>query len=384
MAEFITGNAGTGKSTLVRARCDEGRYGILTGTTGVAAVNQGVVTLHSTLRFFDTADLQRKFTTGKLMRTIDDLYVAGALGHHLVIDEVSMLDADALDIIHNAVRIATRGNVDLVLTGDFAQLPPVSPGKFTFMATCWPEYEAHTTRLTKVWRQDDLPFLDALNLIRRGDKAGADALFGAGAVNTQFLDPNFSGITLVPTNAEADHTNAQRFALVDNPLHPFSTTQVGTGPAEWKQIPATIEVKVGARVMVICNDPAFAYANGDTGLVTSIAKGYVHVLLDRTGGLVAIGDVTRKHFEYTDGRPRLVGTINFMPLKIAYALTIHKSQGLTLPSVQIHVRHQFAGSPALMYVATSRVRTASNVTIVGPRDVFRSRINCHPEVMRYL
>lgn len=270
------------------------------------------------------------------------------------------------------------------------QLPPVE-GEFAFKASCWPIYDANTTKLTKVWRQSDQPFLDALALIRGGNKAGARALVESGVEYSMWLDPHFDGVTLVSTNAEADAINFSRFLELPGEPVRFTSKTEGVPDDDWRLIPAYTDIKIGARVMVTANDaPAFTYANGDTGTVENItytSSGhlpevplFVSVRLDRTGASTSIYFCVRRNL--VSGRQ--LGTIRFMPLKLGYSLTIHKSQGLTFDRVQIDPRHWFAGSPALMYVALSRARTASGVKIIGPVDTMEKRIVAHSEVSRWL
>jgi hypothetical protein len=114
------------------------------------------------------------------------------MADRLVIDECSMLEAEQLDIIHESIRINTGNKLEIVLVGDFAQLPPVN-GKFAFEAQCWPEYEANMTKLTTLYRQDDPAFLEALRLVRHGDPQGASCLQAAGANFLTRLDKKFDG-----------------------------------------------------------------------------------------------------------------------------------------------------------------------------------------------
>ena len=155
--EFLCGRAGSGKTFEVLRRCrDDDGYGILTATTGIASVNLGAVTLNSLLGYFDSASMRDAFLSGRLSRALHEL----ALEYRwLIVDEVSMMAADQLDILHRAVEEANRYRdvrrpLGILLVGDFAQLPPIR-ARWAFDADCWPLFAANTTRLTKVWRQDD-------------------------------------------------------------------------------------------------------------------------------------------------------------------------------------------------------------------------------------
>lgn len=386
---FLTGTAGTGKSTLVKETlANDPSFGVVTASTGVASVNLGATTIHSLFKFSNEASLERKSATGRLHHTIAELFDDGVLGRNVILDEVSMINARTLDLLHNAIDKATNGDANLILTGDFAQLPPVD-GEFAFKANCWPVYDANVMKLTKIWRQTDLLFLDALAQVRRGDKAGARALVTAGVEYSMWLDPHFDGVTLVATNKEADAINAQRWAELPGEPVRFTSHRDGEHDDDWKMIPEFVDVKIGSRVMVTANDSQFDYANGDTGVVTEFCYApnevefAVKVLLDRTKKESMIAFQVRKHLTHHGGT-RCVGKIRFMPLKLAYALTTHKAQGLTFDNVQIDPRHWFAGSPGLMYVALSRARTAAGVKIIGPVDLMEKRITAHVEVGHWL
>src|SRR5690348_9024736 len=171
----ISGRAGTGKTTEIKRRvADDESYALLTATTGIAAVNLGSITINAALRYFDTNSLRDSFLAGHLTRTLHEI---AQEYRWLAIDEKSMLDGDQLDYIYQATTEANRyGDIveplGLMLIGDAAQLPPIK-AKWFFEASCWSQFEQNSTLLEKVWRQDDGPFLIALNFARVG--RGADA-----------------------------------------------------------------------------------------------------------------------------------------------------------------------------------------------------------------
>jgi ATP-dependent exoDNAse (exonuclease V) alpha subunit len=388
--EFITGEAGTGKTTLLRERCETPGYGVLASTTGISAVNLGTITINSLLKFYNTESLERALKRGKLAQVIDGLVDNEVMGDHLCIDEVSMMAPRQLDIIFNALA-KHASHVNVVLTGDFAQLPPVDDSNgFAFDAVCWPAFAAATTRLMTVHRQHDMLFLNALRALRRGRPRGAYDRANAGATFAPQVDPNFEGVTLTPTNAEADSLNGRKLAALPTPTKLCNSVSFGEEATEWREIPHTLLLKEGARVIVTANDaPNFSYANGDTGVITEMpADGLnvrkVMIRLDRTGEAVCISPVTRRWFDYSQWPARMLGSIEYMPIKMGWALTIHKSQGLTLPKVQITTDHWFAGNPALMYVAISRARSAADIRIVGSVETLSRRIKSHPGVSQFL
>lgn len=347
-------------------------------------MNLGSRTLNSLLTYYNTGSLARKAHNGKLIRTLQNLADSGVLGQSLGIDEVSMMEAEQLDIITSAMNRAFNGRRGIVLTGDFAQLPPVE-GQFAFEADCWPQYEKNMVVLDKIWRQHDEKFLNALALIRRGDAIdGARALVESGAEFRSASDVDFDGVTLVPTNDEADSINGRQAAKLPG-LNVFVSERKGKEAPEWKLIPPATVMKPGCRVMVTANEPNGLHVNGDLGTFIEQVGKNARVRLDRDGLEILITPITRKNIDYTESsQGKWIGEITFMPLKLAYALTIHKSQGLTLPRVQLHVEHWFAKSPALIYVACSRVREANNLFIVGSSQQLAAKITAHPGARRWL
>lgn len=387
--EFITGPAGSGKTELVRRRvAEDPSYGTLASTTGISAINLGTRTLNSLLTYFDTASLQRKERSGKLAKTLRNLRAAGELGDNLIIDEVSMMAAKQLDIITSEIEYTFQGDVGIILTGDFGQLAPAGDDeKFAFTAETWPRYESNMTKLTKIYRQSSLDFLEALATTRRGDPAGAAMLKAAGANFVSQSDPAFPGVTLVPTNVEAEAINRSQLAALPTPPRFYTATVKGKPSPEWDLIPQAMMLKPGARVMVTANDKSGAFANGDLGTYWgSNYEGTVaQVTLDRTGTDINIPKILRKDISYErSGEGEFRGSIEFMPLKLAYGLTIHKCQGLTIPNVQLHINHWFAGEPALIYVAVSRVREAAHLSIVGTVEELAKRIKAHEDARRWL
>ena len=422
--EFVTGIAGTGKTFEITRRVEEdSSYGKLTATTGIAAVNLGTVTLNSELRFFDTESLQDNFIRGFLQATVKAL-ATGKNGNrreedeadggvqNLVIDEVSMMDGVQLDVIHNALEEVNRTlqrPLGIVLTGDFCQLPPIK-APWAFDASCWSKFAANTTRLTKNWRQGDGRFLDALNLVRSGKgKDAAEALRNL-VEFAPTLDTHFDGTTLVSKNVEVDRFNAISLARLQGPEIIVASSLWGKERGEWKNIPQALKLKVGAYVMILSNDtPDFTYVNGDCGHVKEFDGEKFWIKLVRTGETVGISTIERfneqqrlphaltkeekqlrqrgpgLHVHYSKGRKRwILGGVIYYPLRLAYASTVHKSQGLSLDCVQIDCRNRFFSLPSMAYVATSRARTAEGLRIVGTPDLFARRVSVSPKVREWL
>jgi hypothetical protein len=422
----LIGCAGSGKTYTLMARTKADRsYGLLTATTGIAAMNLGggAVTLNSTLKYFDLASMRDAFLTGQLTRALHDIAKAY---RWLIVEEYSMLEDLALEYLYRATVEANRYRdvetpLGILLVGDLAQLPPVS-GRWCFGADCWPLFAANTERLTKVWRQNGGPFLDALNLMRLGDGRGAaDCLDAAGVQWHTMRNEDFDGTTILPVNAQVNRHNELALSRLPGPRFQVTSRRWGKQRSEWGLnqrthewgIPPTKDLKVGASVMILSNAPDFHYVNGDGGHIVEHDTGSVVVRLFRNGGDVEISPLVRgveqssKPEDWDDRAPRLspsedtgewlarphyrgkarryvTGQIEYLPLNLGYASSVHKSQSLTLDRTQVDFRHAFFRSPAMAYVALSRCRTLEGLRLVGQREVFVKTVNVDREILPWL
>lgn len=421
---FTTGPAGSGKSFMYKQKVEEDPGSlILTSTTGVSAVNLDTTTIHSLLGFFDTDSLIDKYVRGFLHRKLRALAQPDR-ARDIVIDEVSMLHAEQLDTIYKAIYEVNAGDdaheplpfpLGLVLTGDFCQLPPVK-GRWAFQADCWPEFSASINRLTKIWRQSDPAFLDAINAARRGE--GDPAARGLKQLGAQFsmaVDLNYDGTTIVAKNAEADRYNSQRLLKVTTPSFALEAKRWGQQSTEWRNIPDRLILKPTCLVMLLANKKdqvtgQFQYVNGDLAHVVRydtdatfynwqgeeyVAPG-VEVTSVRTGETFWVERIVRENTtkdEPDPGTPSyfdeenkryVIGTVDWFPMRLGYCSTVHKSQGLSLDRVQIDARDGFFGSPSMAYVALSRARTIQGMRIVGDPNLLARRIKLNPEVREWL
>jgi len=442
---FIAGPAGTGKTYLAKRLARENAGFILTATTGIASVNLGEgTTVNTYLKFYDIHSLRESYTAGYLEAMLKKHRATGLL--RIILDEVSMLSAEHLTILTRAVDNVNQDkpegmpNIGIILCGDFAQLAPVPdrdprdpkgikklPVAFAFESAEWDRYGEHTLKLTQIRRQADRAFVEALQAVRRGAVGEALAYFGPRLVQT--TDMQFEGPTIVAKNDAVGKYNQLRLDAVKGVGVGFPSTRWGKVRPEWGGppkpeadwgVPPVLHLKEGCRVMVLANKnvggkdepPVWAYTNGDLGTflgTVDLGDGERHtaygarVRLDRTGTEVTVGYLQRfneiplepgrrkalkaeGHPERVseDGKKEYIGGVSYVPLRLAYATTCHKSQGLSLDKVQVNIRDAFFSQPGLLYVALSRARNVEGLRLVGSPEGFRARCNVSPKVKLWL
>jgi ATP-dependent DNA helicase PIF1 len=411
----VSAPAGYGKSHFILSRVEkDSQTACLCATTGIAAINLHrpgfqTNTLASTLGFFNTESLSNPKTRSFVKW---NLTLVAEHFRNLAIDEASMLGGGALQIIYEITNELNekrgtpsnrvpRNELGLILIGDFCQLPPVNE-PFAFEAPCWSQFEKKKVALRTNYRQDDPVFCDALKHLRIGDGLGALPFLKEGVTFTTTVDHSFAGTSMFATNTECEAHNLVLFdglagGTVEYPI------RTNGHPEPHSDIPDVLSLKVGAYVMILSNEPrkkdstdgTLGYANGDCGVVTWLGSDYARVRLKRTEDEVCIGYVKRntetmrlakgETFLYEDEMRGtfVTGETFYMPLRLAYGITIHKSQGLTLDSVQVDIRHAWAGQPAMLYVAASRVRRGVDLTIVGDEQQLIERCNANSKVARW-
>jgi len=407
---FITGKAGTGKSTLLRhlTRQTNKRFVVL-APTGVAALNVEGQTIHSFFRLpaqlLQREDIQYNSRLEKTIRALD----------MVIIDEVSMVRADIIEAIDISLRTYRNphlpfGGVQMIFIGDLFQLPPIVPsdqrvyfeqhygGAYFFNAPIFREEFRYTfIELNRIFRQQQPVFLDLLNNIRNGQMTAADLQL----LNSRHVDiagKSCDGaIVLTSTNAIAKRINTQGLEVL--PAKPFTYQALLTGRLKERyddiirrggspeqlekaldtRFPADIQLtlKENAHVMMIRNDiENEQWVNGTLGVVQQLAKDRVVVKID--GKLHTIKPETWEDIEYEyDERGQTMkrnirGTFMQFPIRLAWAITIHKAQGKTLDNVLIDFgRGAFA--PGQVYVAISRCRTLQGIYLQSPvrqRDIY--------------
>lgn len=428
--ENISGKAGVGKTYgIMRAVEGDPSYGLLSSTTGISAVNLGAITIHSTLRYADTASLRDAYLSGRLTRRLHEIALEK---RRLIIDEKSMADAAQLDMWYRGVEDANRYKdviepLGITLVGDFGQLPPVN-AEWAFTADCWHHFADNTTRLDKVWRQDNGPFLDALNLAREGrGRDAADVLLAAGARFHTAANSEFDGTTILPENKMVNRYNEMALDRLPGKRFTVTARRWGQQRAEWKKkfkkrqsdpdewgIWPSMDFKIGAWVTIKSNARDFSVVNGDCGHVVDRDEDSINVHLVRTDKIVSIerlvrgvevrdrpedwpsnapripkaeddGSVYIDRLHFRGGARRYVlGQIEYFPLSLAYASTVHRSQGLTLDRVQVDFRGWFFGKPAMLYTSLSRARTLDGLRLVGMREIFAKHCTVDPKVKEWL
>ena len=420
------GAAGSGKTyALLRQSEADPSWAQLCSTTGISAVNLGSVTINSLLRYSDRLAMRDAYIEGHLVSALFDI----TLTHHwLALEEYSMYDADQLDTLYCAVTDLNRDPhvpwpLGIILIGDLAQLPPVK-GRWCFEADCWGRFAESTRRFDKIWRQDGGPFLDALNLARYGNGAeAAEILTSAGAVWHTQLDSEFSGTTIVDENKKVNRYNALSLSRVTGRRFILTSRRWGVQRHEWGQnkhgdwgIPPEAEFKIGAYVMILANMKELIASNGDCGYIEDYGENdegdmVVRVRLVRNNELVEVKKIVREvgshhcphgwrgkivraadddgsYRPYNHHRARaqrfVTGQIEYYPLRLGYASTVHKSQSLTLDRVQVDFRGWMFKQPAMLYTALSRCRTLAGLRLVGSPERFATQCRMDPHVRRWL
>lgn len=390
---FLTGKAGTGKTTFLRnLRSSSRKRIVVCAPTGIAAINAGGVTLHSffQLDFGPFVPGMNNGTRRKFSYSKEKLRIIRGMDL-LVIDEVSMVRADLLDAVDDVLRrLRDRtkpfGGVQLLLIGDLQQLAPVVREEerhllegrykslFFFDSVALQQLPYETVELNEVFRQKDADFLGMLNAIRenRADKTVLDKL------NSRCI-PGFNPcddegyIRLTTHNGIANDINRQKLDELPAQPHVFECHIEGKFPETSYPADPELTLKVGAQVMFIKNDTGMdrAYYNGMIGQVVAIDEEYGVAVRPQEGGeIIQVLPVDWDNISYTVNPEtkeiveRKEGTFTQYPLKLAWAVTIHKSQGLTFDRAIIDVKRSFAHGQT--YVALSRCRTLQGLVLVNP------------------
>lgn len=387
---FITGKAGTGKSTLLRTILhnvqDFWNVAVL-APTGIAAVNVKGQTIHSFFGFPPQALSEDSFFVNKkkaeIVRALD----------LLIIDEVSMVRADLLNAVDHYCRKARGarktpfGGLRVILFGDPCQLPPVVRhdekaffadkfgGSFFFVAPGFKEGNFQVIELEEVHRQQDTVLLDRLNHIRLGTvtREHLQVLnervtpFSGGMSNTH--------VVLVPTNMHADKINSYCLSMLPGETFQYAAGITGEFKPNERPTELVLDLRVGAKVILLENDPTRRWVNGTRAEIAALAPNEVWIRVGDSEYQIMPKEWERVAYSYDASTKKLtqttIGTFRQYPVRLAWALTIHKSQGMTIPNIYVNFgRGTFAHGQA--YVALSRCQSLDGLLLgraLEPSDI---------------
>lgn len=398
---FVTGKAGTGKTTFVHyLRQNIKKNSVVVAPTGVAALNVSGVTVHSFFR------LPSRVVTPEDIKEVRDrkLYRKMDL---LIIDEVSMVRADVLDGIDLFLKMnresnAPFGGVQVLMVGDLFQLPPVVPRPerevlaqmgystpYFFGAKALSGCELISKELTKIYRQRDVEFISLLNQVRLAE--GVDEILPV--INQQCKSDRIERnvvITLTCTNGLADDINTRQLAVINKPMRTYVGGTSGRFALEEVKLPSpmNLSLKVGAQIMFTKNDGKKRWVNGTLGRVVKLSDDFIEVEVadgsskDTHDVRQTTWETFKYEFDEKEGRikPIVTGTFRQFPVMLAWAVTIHKSQGKTLEKVRVDLGTG-AFDNGQVYVALSRCRSLKDIHLVRP--INNSDIRCDPVIKRF-
>ena len=402
---FLTGKAGTGKTTLLKEIIQSTHKNVVVvAPTGIAALNASGVTIHSMFQlpfggfipdfiapnFSDFVKFESKNTlvrhfkmSGLKKSVIKNMEL-------LIIDEVSMLRADLLDAMDFMMQTVRKkkipfGGVQVLFIGDLLQLPPVIreeewrtlknyyKGKFFFHSHVVQQNPPLYIELSKIFRQTDDVFISILNNLRNNQISQVDI-----QNLNQYVQPNFDlkankgYITLTTHNAKADAMNAQALQDLEGKLVQYKPEVVGDFPDKIFPVDETLELKIGAQIMFVKNDLSFdkKYFNGKMGIIKSLSVEEILVYFPEENKTIEVEKYEWQNIRYKvdemskEIEEDVIGTFVHYPIKLAWAITVHKSQGLTFDKAALDVSQVFL--PGQAYVALSRLRSLNGLILLSP------------------
>lgn len=398
---FVTGKAGTGKSTLIQWLCLQLEGCAVVAPTAIAAVNVQGDTIHS---FFGLPpshiDPDGNFDiTEKTRPVLENV-------KYLIVDEVSMVLPNIVDAMSTILKKVRRNNIPFggvptIFIGDLFQLPPVVDSEelsvffshryrtpYFFSADIFQDQQIIPVHLANVRRQSDLEFINALNHIRLNDSDCRDAV---ALLNRRcFRDKQASagkGVYLVPTNAAARSINTRELNELPGELHVYEAAVTGQIPVNKWKLPVSdrLELKIGARVIFLKNNKP-QWINGDTGEVVGMEADHIRVKKHTSDNVVLVMKETWYKLKYTYKHvnqkieQEQIGTFQQLPVALGWAITIHKSQGLTLEQLTLDLGNGTFASGQL-YVALSRAKSIEGITLARP--ISMKDVKSDPAVLEF-
>ena len=385
---FLTGEPGSGKThtltTYIKWLTERGIEPAVTASTGIAATHVGGMTIHSwsgigILDELSASDLDRILSKEHVVKRIQKTKV-------LILDEISMLSGTTLSMVDEIMRTARHdsrafGGVQMVFCGDFFQLPPITRGgrttEFAFTSGAWRNAMPLTCYLTEQHRQDDDVFLELLSAIRDGsfDHSHASTLLSR-THDGEDIETNIP--RLFTHNTDVDSINEKHIQQLTSTPHEFVMIETGSsalteGLKRGCLSPNTLMLKKGAIVMCTKNNLAAGYVNGTLGTVIGFAKPSGEPIIETHSGR----EITIARSEWIiEEQGKIKAKISQIPLRLAWAITIHKSQGMSMDAAAIDLSKTFEYGQG--YVALSRVRSLSGLTLLGWSE---SATLLHPEIL---
>lgn len=395
---FLTGKAGTGKTTFLRRlKTETLKQMTVVAPTGVAAINAEGVTIHSLFQlppqlFLPTPEARIRLFSEMQMRSHKQRVLRNL--ELLVIDEVSMVRADLLDTIDAVLRHFKHrpnipfGGAQVLFIGDLFQLSPVAredewrllgdyyEGPYFFQAQVFRELQPIYIELDHVFRQTNMAFVEILNQVRNNAVTPESRMM----LNSRY-NPHFKAgkkgehyITLSTHNSKVDAINQRELDALKGDTYIYQARVKDTFPESMYPIDKTLTLKVGAKVMFVKNDsePEKLYYNGKLATVTALSKTGVHVLCE-DGTEMDVHTETWENLRYISDtgsdqvKVEVIGSFTHFPLRLAWAITIHKAQGLTFDYVVIDAEDAFAAGQ--VYVALSRCRSLEGIVLLTPIPV---------------
>ena len=403
---FLTGKAGTGKTTLLNHIVGlTYKNTVVVAPTGIAALNAGGVTIHSLFQlpfagfipeeiepqhFSDHVRFETKVTLGRHFKMSSTKRSVIQEMQLLIIDEVSMLRPDVLDAMDYMLQSVRRnkqsfGGVQVLFIGDLMQLPPVMKneewavlkkyysGKFFFHSHAVLKDPPIYVELDKIFRQEDPVFIDILNNLRNNEITQPDQQKLNEYLKPNFVAPADAGfVTLTTHNHKADQINKRALDEIKNSSVKYYAEITGEFPEKIYPLEEKLELKLGAQVMFVKNDLSMEknFFNGKMGYISSLSENEIHVRFPLENKTIEIEKYEWKNIRYSvnentkEIEEQVLGTFVHYPIKLAWAITVHKSQGLTFDKAILDVSQVFV--PGQLYVALSRLRSLEGMVLIEP------------------